>query len=227
MIDTIIVSGGNIQRGFALDFLRKIIKENGRENLCIIAADKGLDFLLHTDIKADVAIGDFDSLSKEGNAYLEQPQQMEVLRLPPEKDDSDTQAAVRYAINHGRKKAVLLGATGSRLDHVLANLGLLTAAREDGMQIIIADAHNWILLVENGMVLEREKQFGKYVSFFPLGECVEGLTLKGFRYPLNNYRLRVEDAGLTVSNEIQEETAEIHFRKGTLLMVMSRDDSFS
>ena len=69
MTDTIIVSGGDIQSDFALDFLEKKIKEN--EKICLIAADRGLEFFLEHQILPDVAIGDFDSLSEEGRGFLE------------------------------------------------------------------------------------------------------------------------------------------------------------
>ena len=72
-------------------------------------------------------------------------------------------------------------------------------------------------------VLKKEEQFGKYVSFFTVGGDVSGLTLKGFKYPLDGYDLTVADSGLTVSNEIAAETAEVTFDKGKLLMIMSRD----
>lgn len=49
------------------------------------------------------------------------------------------------------------------------------------------------------------------------------MSLKGFKYPLNRYHLTVADSGLTVSNEITEETAEITYDSGQLLMIMSRD----
>ena len=52
---------------------------------------------------------------------------------------------------------------------------------------------------------------------------MDGLTLKGFKYPLDKYHLTVADSGLTVSNEIAEETAEITYDSGQLLMIMSRD----
>ena len=68
MIDTIIVSGGDIQSDFALDFLEKKIKEN--EKICLIAADRGLEFFLEHQLLPDVAIGDFDSLSEEGRGFL-------------------------------------------------------------------------------------------------------------------------------------------------------------
>ena len=72
-------------------------------------------------------------------------------------------------------------------------------------------------------MLKKEEQFGKYVSFFSVGGDVAGLSLKGFKYPLNRYHLTVADSGLTVSNEITEETAEITYDSGQLLMIMSRD----
>ena len=72
-------------------------------------------------------------------------------------------------------------------------------------------------------MLKKEEQFGKYVSFFSVGGDVTGLSLKGFKYPLNRYHLTVEDSGLTVSNEITEKTAEITYDSGQLLMIMSGD----
>jgi thiamine pyrophosphokinase len=72
-------------------------------------------------------------------------------------------------------------------------------------------------------VLKKEEQFGKYVSFFTVGGDVSGLTLKGFKYPLDGYDLTVADSGLTVSNEIVSETAEVTYDRGSLLMIMSRD----
>ena len=61
------------------------------------------------------------------------------------------------------------------------------------------------------------------ISFFAAGETVEGLTLKGFKYPLDHYRLTTDNCGRTVSNEIQEEKAKVLYEKGSLLMIMSRD----
>ena len=60
MKDTIIVSGGDIQRDFALDFLRNRIERIGREKLCLIAADRGLEFFMENHLLPDVAVGDFD-----------------------------------------------------------------------------------------------------------------------------------------------------------------------
>lgn len=219
MKDTIIVSGGNIQKDFALDFLKK----NKTENTCLIAADRGVEFFMGTDLEPDVAVGDFDSLSAEGAKYMETLKHTEIRRLKPEKDDSDTQSAANYAIEQGTERIMILGATGNRIDHLMANFGLLMLGKTKQVQIVLVDAYNYMSLIESGMILKKEEQFGKYVSFFPIEGEVTGLTLKGFRYPLNSYTLKVEDSGLTVSNEISDPEAEVTFETGKLLMIMSRD----
>lgn len=219
MKDTIIVSGGNIHKDFALDFLKK----NKTENTCLIAADRGVEFFMGTDLEPDVAVGDFDSLSAEGAKYMETLKHTEISRLKPEKDDSDTQSAANYAIEQGTERIMILGATGNRIDHLMANFGLLMLGKTKQVQIVLVDAYNYMSLIESGMILKKEEQFGKYVSFFPIEGEVTGLTLKGFKYPLNSYTLKVEDSGLTVSNEISDPEAEVTFETGKLLMIMSRD----
>ena len=219
MKDTIIVSGGNIHKDFAIDFLKK----NKTENTCLIAADRGVEFFMGTDLEPDVAVGDFDSLSAEGAKYMETLKHTEIRRLKPEKDDSDTQSAANYAIEQGTERIMILGATGNRIDHLMANFGLLMLGKTKQVQIVLVDAYNYMSLIESGMILKKEEQFGKYVSFFPIEGEVTGLTLKGFKYPLNSYTLKVEDSGLTVSNEISDPEAEVTFETGKLLMIMSRD----
>lgn len=223
MIDAIIVSGGNIQKDFALDFLKKEISKQGREQILLIAADRGLDFLLEAEIYPDIAVGDFDSLSEHGKEYLDTTDTTEVIRLKPEKDDSDTQSAMMLAKDRGRKDIVVLGATGSRVDHLMANFGLLLLAEKHGIKISLIDRNNYISLLEKETVLEKELQFGKYVSFFPLGSDVEELTLEGFKYLLRDYTLTAADSGLTVSNEIVDTYAKIMYKTGNLMMIMSRD----
>ena len=248
MADTIIVSGGDIQSDFALDFLEKKITED--EKICLIAADRGLEFFLEDRIWPDVVIGDFDSLSEEGKVFLEihekgnendeipyggmiewkaqkgfgnEIKEIKVIRLRPEKDDSDTQSAMNYAIQNGAKKITILGVTGNRVDHLMANFGLLVLAKKQEAEVILADQYNYMKLVSDGEIIKKSGQFGKYVSFFPLGGYVTGLTLEGFKYSLDNYHLTTADSGLTVSNEIVSEEAKVTYRSGTLLMIMAQD----
>ena len=66
MIDTVIISGGNIQNGFALDFLKKRIKEGGRESLALVAADSGMEwFMRNREFIPDLAVGDLTAFQKK------------------------------------------------------------------------------------------------------------------------------------------------------------------
>ena len=80
MTKAVIVSGGNIQKDFALDFLKKY-KE---ENFFTVAADKGLEFFMEAGLVPDAAVGDFDSLSGQGLVYLDTLSETEIVRLKPE-----------------------------------------------------------------------------------------------------------------------------------------------
>ena len=115
-----------------------------------------------------------------------------------------------------------MGATGTRLDHVLGNIELLGIGLKAGIPIQICDAHNRIRMIDRGMTLARKEQFGTYVSLIPYTECVEHLTLIGLKYPLTDACLR-GFCSLGVSNEIVADTAEISFESGILLVVESKD----
>ena len=155
-----------IQKDFALDFLKKIEEERKGKKLVLLAADRGLDFFRKNGITPDIADGDFDSLSVEGKKYLENLKDTEIIRLKPEKDDTDTQSTLNLAIAKGSENILILGATGGRIDHLIGNLGLLTLGKLKGVSVAIADAQNYICLVESGTILSKAGQFGKYVSFF-------------------------------------------------------------
>ncbi|MFQ8689109.1 MAG: thiamine diphosphokinase [Blautia sp.] len=218
-MDSIIISGGRIESDFALEFLKK---KKGK--VLVIAADRGLEFCSECGIIPDWAVGDFDSVASEVLKKYERISGLRWRKLVPEKDDSDTQSAMNLAIELGSKKVEILGGTGSRLDHVLANLGLLSYGEQKGITVALLDANNYVcLLADRETILRREEQFGDYVSFFPVWGEVRGLTLEGFKYPLCRHHLTVFDSGLTVSNEIVDEEAKIQFEKGPLFMIMSKD----
>lgn len=217
MFEAVIISGGNIESDFALDFLEK------NKTAFLAAADGGLKFCDENGILPYLAVGDFDSVPQELVHRFEENGKTEIVRLRPEKDDADTQSLLKLLIKKGIRSCALLGGTGTRLDHVFANLELLVYAKAQGCNLVLYDRHNCISVISSGEVLKKEEQFGKYVSFFPMGSEVRGLTLSGFKYPLTEYRLRAVDGGLTVSNEIEDEEARVTFSSGTLLMIMSRD----
>lgn len=216
MKDFFIVSGGALE-----DVLvRSLLKEQHPK--VTIAVDAGMDFFYRNDMIPDIIIGDFDSAGSPAIAHFKGQPGVEIKTLNPVKDDTDTEAAVRLAISGGAQRITLVGATGSRLDHVLANIELLGIGMNAGVPMELVDGHNRIRMLKESLKLRREEQYGRFVSLLPYSETVEHLTLRGFKYPLTDHCLK-SFCSLGVSNEIVEEEGVITFDGGILLLIESRD----
>lgn len=211
-----IVVGGTIDDKTASDVLEK---ERVTDT---IAADSGMNFFYRTGRKPDYIVGDFDSASGEAMQYFKTQTGIVWEKLNPIKDDTDTEHAIRKAVALGAEKITLLGATGTRLDHVLGNIELLGIGLQNGVEIRMVDANNRIRLIDRPLTIKREEQYGKYLSLIPYTEPVSGLTLRGFKYPLSDYTLH-GFCSLGVSNEIVEETGEITFTDGILIVIEAKD----
>lgn len=211
----IIVSGGHIEDAFAKSVIAS-------QQAVLIAADSGLDFFYRSGIKPDVIVGDFDSVAAEPLAFFRAQEGIRMQELNPVKDDTDTESSIRLAIEMGAEQITILGGTGSRLDHVLGNIELLGIGLQEQVSITILDAHNRIRMINQGITIKREEQFGTYVSLIPYTSEVEHLTLRGFKYSLSDYCLK-GFCSLGVSNEISEEEAVISFDGGILLVIESQD----
>lgn len=193
----------------------------------VIAADRGLVWLDGHGVEPDLVVGDFDS-SPSGfiDDYRSRHPNAEIRTYNPEKDFTDSEIGARAAVDAGCSRVVMIGATGSRLDHVLGNLQVLAYLLKAGVRGEIVDPCNRITLhggAQGGRLsIRKEEQWGKYVSLFAFGGDVEELTLTGFHYNVNNFRLS-SVGSRAVSNEIDADEGSISFRKGKLLVIESRD----
>jgi len=218
-VESLIISGGNLEKEFICSYISQHPVE------FTIAVDAGMKFFYEEHMIPDYIVGDFDSVEPDilhSFQNLRGKKKPVILQFQPEKDETDTELAIRTAVKQGSDVIHLLGATGSRMDHIMGNFHLLGAAMKQGVDCHMADQHNRIRMICEGMVIKRENQYGKYVSLFPFTPQVKGLTLKGFKYPLHNYTLECYHS-LGVSNEIVETQAEISFEEGVLLVIESRD----
>ncbi|MDO4521516.1 MAG: thiamine diphosphokinase [Eubacteriales bacterium] len=216
---TLIVNGGSIEDDFALDFLA-----NHRFDY-ILAADRGMEFLLRVGILPDQIVGDFDS-AREGLSEKFADRGVTVRRFRPQKDSTDMEIAMETALAAGSTEICVLGATGSRIDHVLGSIRNLSMALNRGIPCCLVDAYNRIRMVDHGLTIGKEEQYGKYISLLAHGGPVTGLTLEGFFYPLKNHVLSA-DSALGISNEIVEKEGRISFQGGKLLVIESRDEKKS
>lgn len=213
---TLIIAGGEIDKKFLEKYDKDLLEQN------IIAVDKGLEVLNQLKILPNHIVGDFDSVSKEILEYYENNSQITFHPFDSEKDDTDTALAVQLAIALKSTNITIIGALGKRMDHTLANIHILKYALDAKIPCQIIDSHNKIYLIKNSYTLYKNTIYGKYVSLIPLTSKVEGITLKGFKYPLVQYCLPV-GVSLGISNEIVEEVATIELKKGILVVVESKD----
>ena len=212
----VIISGGHIDDAFALDWLGK------NEYDCMIAADSGMNFLHRNGIVPDVIAGDFDSVEGESLAYFQGLNNVQVMKLNPIRDDTDTEFVIREAIRRGATDITVLGATGTRLDHMLANVNLLGIGVEEGVSIQLVDKYNRIRMIDTYMEIRKSEQFGDFVSVLPVRGDAKGVTLEGMKYPLKDADIACFSS-LGVSNEIVEDVAKISVKQGVLLVIESRD----
>ncbi len=211
----LIISGGHIDE----DFLGRLVSENAYS--MIIAADRGLFAADLRDIRPDYIVGDFDSVP---SGLLEKYKQMStpVRTFPTEKDKTDTQIALELALMHNPSVIDIAGGTGSRLDHVLANINLLLLPMQLGIKACILDSNNRIYLSDKSFTIDRSSQYGRFVSLLPFTPEVTGLSLKGFKYPLNKITMTA-GSSLGISNEIIEDKAYVEFISGILITAETRD----
>lgn len=188
-----------------------------------VGIDRGVFYLLNAGIKPAMAFGDFDSVSEEEMAEIE----MEVEHLKkfkPEKDETDMELALNWAIAQNPDSIMIFGATGGRLDHLMANVQLLTKPlnQDIDIQTEIIDKNNILFIKKPGTYnVEKIADF-KYISFLPVTPEILGMTLENFKYPLNDCHIPMGST-LCISNELIRGHGTFSFSEGILLVVRSRD----
>ncbi|WP_310605090.1 thiamine diphosphokinase [Anaerosporobacter sp.] len=218
---TLIITGGTIET----DFVKTYLETESFD--MVIAADHGLEMAKLLDIPVNYILGDFDSLNPSilqevKNRIVNENTDMVLKEFPPEKDYTDTHLAIVTAIEVGATSVTILGATGTRIDHVFANVNLLSIFLEHQITAKIVDSHNQIYVIDTDTYLSKENVHGKYISLIPYTDSVTGVTLTGFKYPLHNATL-VKGESIGISNELLEEKGIIHLKEGILMVIESRD----
>lgn len=185
----------------------------------VICADGGLEKVKNLGLVPNIILGDFDSVDKTLLEYYKSLN-IETVAFPPEKDYTDMELAISHTVEMGFKDIILAGATGTRLDHTVANMLLIEKYHRTDVNIKIIDNNNFIQLVTDAMTIPYKKNH--YVSLIPLSENIEGLYLKGFKYPLDNVNVE-RGSTLCVSNEITEDVGVIRLCKGSAFVFISKD----
>ena len=183
----------------------------------VIAADAGWNTAAACGATPSVLLGDFDSLGEP-----DVPDGVRVIRLPAEKDLTDTQLAVDYALEAGATELVIVGGLEGRLDHTLSTLAILEKLSEKHIPAVITSGKNRARFVRNsGTILPRSPYF-RYFSILAADPKIKGVTVEGAKYPLKNASLS-RLSQYAVSNEIVGNCALVEIRRGGAWIVESAD----
>ena len=184
----------------------------------IVACDAGYRNAAKLGVRPDLIVGDFDSAP--------QPEtDRETIVLPHVKDDTDTQFAARWLVEHGYEEVTLLGALGgARIEHMFANVSTGLFLAMHGIKTILADARSEMHYLLPGKELVLERKDWMYLSVFALGAPMTGVALQGVYYPLENATLSELDYPLGTSNEFIEPVAHLQCAGGHGLVVLTRAD---
>lgn len=177
-----------------------------------IAADGGArNVRLFLERAPHVVLGDMDSVDDETRAWLE-TSSCEFIRHPRAKDETDLELAIELAQERGAEEITILGAFGGRVDHFLANVFLLTRARN--LRIVDSASEMWV----GNESAEIKGNEGNIVSLIPLSAQVNGIVTHDLEYPLRGETL---ERGSTrgISNVMLSERAHVSWDYGTLLLV--------
>ena len=195
----------------------------------VVCADSGLETACKLDVKVDCFMGDFDSVSpgildKYMNKMIKSSIDAQFIRYPAEKDATDTELVLDYILENYPSQIIIIGATGGRIDHLLANIGILSKALENGVETYIIDSYNKIYLIDGETELYKDDIWSKYISFYPYTDEVKNLRLSGLKYELEGVDV-IKGSSRTVSNEFVEgiDKAYVSFDSGILTVIQSKD----
>ena len=186
----------------------------------VIAADSGYDNAkaLGYAERCDFVVGDFDSTKEK--AFCSRAK---IVRVPAEKDETDTQLAINVALKNGANELYIIGGLSGRLDHTLSNLYLIEALTNCGISTCICDGFNRARYLKERSSLLVTKSEYKYFGLILTKENAKGVSIDGAKYPLKNAKLTKNNPSFAISNEVTENFAMISVKKGGLFVIESKD----
>lgn len=185
-----------------------------------IGADGGALQLAENNIPLQYAVGDFDSITKEEEQQIEDYADF-FKAYPVEKDETDLEIALKKALELDPASIYLFGVTGGRLDHELVNIQLLHVMIQKGIRGKIVDKINELELTMPGSHTVTYDENYSTISFVPVTQKVEGMTLSGFYYSLTDQSISW-GSSLCISNKLITKKGTFSYKSGILLLVKSK-----
>ena len=185
----------------------------------IISADGGARHLRALNIMPHVMIGDFDSILPADKLFFKE-KKVKTLTFSSKKDHTDSEICISWALDNKATDITLLGVTGTRMDHTLANIFLLKKLAEQNIPARIINKNNEIHIITDFIEIKGEPK--DFLSIIPVTQKVTGITFTGLKYPLVNAEIEM-GASIGVSNTFKGTLATVSIKKGILIVIKSKD----
>lgn len=196
-----------------------------REGCIWVGVDRGVQILLDHGITPAAAFGDFDSVTEDELSVIQE--KLDTITIyPSEKDETDLEIAFKWAVAQDPQEIWLFGSTGGRIDHFLGNIQLFLREEilplHNKISFYMADHKNLLTVKTPGSYSLQVMDDKKYISLIPVIGNADGISLHGFKYPLQNSYLPVGSTRC-ISNELISEIGNYSFTSGILLVIRSSD----
>lgn len=189
------------------------------DNYYTIGVDRGALNAVSNNIKLDLAVGDFDSVNIDEFEAISKNSNS-VIKLNPIKDDTDTLFAINKAYQLSNDVTIFGGIKGNRIEHFLSILGLLLKYKD----LKIIDNSSLIFRRDESFTLTKEdiKDY-KFFSVFSLSNDLR-ISLKGFKYNLDNFNLKIDNTAYTISNQLIEDEGKVSINNKALFILSKADN---
>jgi thiamine pyrophosphokinase len=187
-------------------------------NTVVVAADSGVELARQLGLDVHAVVGDMDSISPTALAALD-ALGTEIVRHPIDKNESDAELALRYAIARGAQRVVLVGGGGGRLDHQLALFAVMFINELRGVHVEARLAGSRAYAVHDGATVDIECTKGDVIGLLPFGGDAHGVTTSGLQWALSDESLIVT-ASRGISNRAIATHVTIAVTKGRLIVTV-------
>ena len=184
----------------------------------ILCADGGTRHALALGLTPDLVIGDMDSLTKDERRKIEDAG-VEMIEFPRDKNETDLELALQYALDKNPEAILIIAALGGRLDQTLGNIFLLSDSRLSTLDCRLDDGTEEIFFCRDQAKVEGRS--GDLVSLIPWQGKAEGIETQNLKWPLSGETLYPEKTR-GISNEMSAAVASVKIKSGLLLIVHRR-----
>lgn len=199
-------------------FIQNMVDEDD----IIFCADGGADYAFRYKVEPDYIIGDMDSVSADILDFYKE-RGINIERYSPEKDYTDFELILQRIGDYEKGKGIsfdgiyVFGGLGKRTDMTLNNLHLL----EKYTRLVFFSGNEEIFYRDEAFSLKGREGYG--FSIIPLSEKIEELSLKGFKYELENTDVERKSSRL-VSNVVTSGESKVEFGQGKLLVILKKGE---